>query len=322
MSTKKSAACREHGKSLSSRHSMADKIPLRSEGQQLESILEELQREQQIKETTGWETGFSHLSRALDGILPGVYFLIGPPACGKTSFAKQLLDQVAKHNGVPGVFFSFAENIKELRIKTMARLSGMESREIRRGSAYLLHWYGVPKRHYTDAEGLPPSWDKLKKTAEEAQSWLDLIYLIQCDRETDLQRIEEQIREVTNIRNTDRALVVIDDCQCLGSSERDLTRRFAMVAEALQRTAVHLETPILALCPDLQKERSALPQIWTDLAPSADVILVMEIDLERTKKLTESNMALTLHIVKNRGGERGQLAFDFYPAFAKFVEIA
>ena len=300
---------------------MADKILLRSEGQQLESILEELQREQQIKEITGWGTGFPDLSRALDGMLPGVYYLIGPPGCGKTSFAKQLLDQVAKHNGVPGVFFSFGENIRELRIKTMSRLSGMESREIRRGSAYLLHWYGVPKRHYTDAEGLPPSWDKLKKAAEEAQSWLDLVYLIQCGRETDLHWIEEQTREVKNIKGTDRAMVVIDDCQCLASSELDFTRRFTMVAEALQRTAVDLKVPILAVCPDLQKERSALPQIWTDLAPSADAILVMQIDPERTKKLTEPNLALTLHIVKNRGGERGQLAFDFYPAFSKFVAI-
>jgi replicative DNA helicase len=301
---------------------MADKTTLRSEGQQLEAILEELQQEHKIREISGWETGFPHFSRALDGILPGVYLLIGPPACGKTSFAKQLVDQVAKHNGVPGVFFSFAENNKELRIKTLARLSGMENREIRRGSAYLLHWYGVPKAHYTDAEGLPPSWDKLKKTAEEAQSWLDLIYLLQCDRETNLQRIEEQIREVGSIKGTDRALVVIDDCQYLRSGEGELTSRFAMVAEALQRTAVNLEVPVLAVCPDLREDRSALPQIWTDLAPSADVILVMEVDLERTKKLTEPNLALSLHIVKNRGGERGQLAFDFYPAFAKFVEIA
>ena len=301
---------------------MAEKTPLQSEGEQLESFLGELQTEQQIREIAGLETGFPNLSRALDGIHPGFYLLIGPPACGKTSFAKQLLDQVAKHNGVPGVFFSFAENIKELRIKTLARLSGIESRDIRRGSAYLLHWYGAPKTHYADAEGLPPSWDKLKKTAAEAQSWLDLIYLIQSGRETDLQRIEEQIREVEKIKGIDHSMAVIDDCQCLASSERELTSRFLVVAEALQRTAVNLAGPILAVCPDLREDHNALPQIWSDRAPSADVILVMEIDPERTKKLTEPNLALTLHIVKNRGGERGQLAFDFYPAFAKFVEVA
>ena len=206
---------------------MAENIPLQSEGEQLESFLDELQKEQQIKEIAGWETGFSHLSRALDGILPGLYLLIGPPACGKTSFATQLLDQVAEHNTVPGVFFSFAERKKELRIKTLARLSGIENKEIRRGSAYLLHWYGVPKAQHTELERLPPSWDKLKKSAEEAKTWLDLIYLIECGRDIDLRRIEDQIRVVESIKGTDRVMVVIDDCQRLGNIEQKLTDRVA-----------------------------------------------------------------------------------------------
>ena len=301
---------------------MAEKIPFQSEGEQLESFLDELQREQPIKEIAGWETGFSHLSRALDGILPGLYLLIGPPACGKTSFAKQLLDQVAKHNSVPGVFFSFAERKKELRIKTLARLSGIENKEIRRGSAYLLHWYGVPKAQHTALERLPPSWDKLKKSAEEARTWLDLIYLIECGRDIDLRRIEDQIREVESIKGTDRVMVVIDDCQRLGNIEQKLTDRVALVVDELQRAAVSLQIPILAVCPDLREDRSSLPQMWSDKAPSADVILVMEIDLERTKKLVEPNQALTLHIIKNRGGEKGKLAFEFVPAFSKFTEVA
>jgi len=301
---------------------MAEKIPFQSEGEQLESFLDELQREQPIKEIAGWETGFSHLSRALDGILPGLYLLIGPPACGKTSFAKQLLDQVAKHNRVPGVFFSFAERKKELRIKTLARLSGIENKEIRRGSAYLLHWYGVPKAQHTALERLPPSWDKLKKSAEEARTWLDLIYLIECGRDIDLRRIEDQIREVESIKGTDRVMVVIDDCQRLGNIEQKLTDRVALVVDELQRAAVSLQIPILAVCPDLREDRSSLPQMWSDRVPSADVILVMEIDLERTKKLIEPNQALTLHIIKNRGGQKGKLAFEFVPAFSKFTEVA
>jgi replicative DNA helicase len=301
---------------------MAEKIQFQSEGEQLESFLDELQREQQIKEIAGWETGFSHLSRALDGILPGLYLLIGPPACGKTSFAIQLLDQVAKHNTVPGVFFSFAERKKELRIKTLARLSGIENKEIRRGSAYLLHWYGVPKAQHTEIERLPPSWDKLKKSAEEAKTWMDLIYLIECGRDIDLRRIEDQIREVERLKDTDRVMVVIDDCQRLGNIEQKHTDRVAPVVDELQRAAMTLRIPILAVCPDLREDRITLPQMWSDRAPSADVILVMEIDLERTKKLIEPNQALTLHIIKNRGGEKGKLTFEFVPAFSKFTELA
>src|SRR5206468_4929101 len=107
--------------------SMAEKQALQSEGAQLAEVLNELEAEHVVKEISGWETGFANLDRALDGILPGLYLLIGPPACGKTSLAKQLLDQVIMYNNVPGVFFTLAETSKELRIKTLARLSGLES---------------------------------------------------------------------------------------------------------------------------------------------------------------------------------------------------
>src|SRR4026207_1619152 len=107
---------------------MTDKQAIRSEGEQLEEVLDELQRDQAVKEIAGCESGFDNLSRALDGVRPGLHLLIGPPGIGKTSFAKQLLDQVAMRHNTGGVFFSFAESKKELRIKTLARLSEMDSR--------------------------------------------------------------------------------------------------------------------------------------------------------------------------------------------------
>src|SRR3989442_2325115 len=193
-------ACPQAGKIANLRpSSMAAKYPIKSEGEQLESLLGELEKEHAVKEISGWETGFANLSRALDGILPGLYLLIGPPACGKTSLAKQLLDQAAMNNSVPGIFFSFAERKKELRIKTLARLSGVENREIRRGSAYLLHWYGVPRLGNVDAGQLPPSWEKLRRSAEEARSWLDLTYIVECDRRMTLDDIEDQIQAVKQI---------------------------------------------------------------------------------------------------------------------------
>jgi replicative DNA helicase len=299
---------------------MTDKRSLQSEGEQLDAVLEELQNDNAVREISGWETGFPNLSRALDGILPGLYLLIGPPASGKTSLAKQLLDQVVMRNAAPGVFFSLAETSKELRIKTLARLSGLESREIRRGSAYLLHWYGVPKAHHAEAEQLAPSWEKLKRTAEEARSWLDRIYLVECDRETKLLHIEEQIQQVKSIKGTDRVMVVIDDCQSLGNRELTLNDRLVIVAEELQGAAMNLGIAILAVWPDLGGKSATSPQAWAEKLPGADAILVLEKDHERTKQLTEPNQAMRLHIVKNRGGERAKLALDFYPAFSRFAE--
>jgi replicative DNA helicase len=296
------------------------KSPIQSEGAQLESFLDELEKERAVKEISGWETGFANLSRALDGILPGLYLLVGPPASGKTSLAKQLLDQVVLHNVIPAGFFSFSETAKELRIKTLARLSGLESREIRRGSAYLLHWYGVPKAHYGAAEQLPPSWEKLKQTTRAAKKWLDLMYLVDCEANTSLREIEQCISEIRAAANAEKIFVVIDDSQRLGGLDRPLAARLPLVAEQLQATAVKLRTPVFAVWPNLDDTAKSHPQVWAVRVASPDVILVLETDRERTKKLTEPNQALTLHIVKNRGGETGQLAFDFFPAFSKFAE--
>jgi replicative DNA helicase len=301
--------------------SMAAKYPIKSEGEQLESFLGELEKEHAVKEISGWETGFANLDRALDGILPGLYLLIGPPACGKTSLVKQLLDQVVMQNGVPGAFFSLTETSKELRIKTLARLSGLECREIRRGSAYLLHWYGVPKAHYADVNELPPSWQKLQQSAREAKSWLDLTYIVACEANTDRREIEKCIGELRATANSEKIFVVIDDCQRLGQRDQALAKRLPIITEQLQETAVNLKTPILAIWPNLGEIVESQPQAWSEKIASPDVILVLEKDPERNKRLTEPTQALILHIVKNRGSEKGKIAFDFFPAFSKFTEV-
>jgi len=233
--------------------------------------------------------------------------------------SETLLDQIVMQNSVPGIFFSFTESKKELRIKTLSRLSGIESREIRRGSAYLLHRYGVPKRTVA-AEELPPSWEKVKKVAEDAHRWLELLYLIECPRHMNIRQIEEQIQEVTRTRSSDQMIVVIDDSQRLGPVNQPIRDYFTNITEQLQSIAVNRNIPVLAVWPELMEETKSSPYAWSDKTPSADVILVMETDLERSKKLTEPNQAVTLHIAKNRGGEKGKLAFDFFPAFSKFVE--
>jgi replicative DNA helicase len=301
---------------------MEKKSPLESEGTVLDAVLNELQREHAVKEIAGCETGFSNLSRALDGIRPGLYLLVGASAIGKTAFARQLLDQVALHNRTTGIFFSFAETKKELRIKTLARLSGLDQREIRRGSAYLLHWYGVPRLAAGDAADLPPSWEKLKRTAEEARSWLDLIYLVECQHSTTVNEIEAQIAELRAQTGSEQMMIVIDDCQRLGAADQALDMRLPIIAEQLQQTAMSLNATVLAVWPNLDSSGSVPTQAWSEKVASPDVVFVMEKDSERSKKLTEPNQAIILHIVKNRCGEKGKLAFDFYPTFSKFTEVS
>jgi replicative DNA helicase len=301
---------------------MVDETRLVSEGAALDEFLDELQREHEVREIAGWDTGFANLNRALDGVFPGLYLLIGRPACGKTSFAKQLLDQVAMRNNAIGVFFSFAESKQELRIKTLARLSGMENREIRRGSAYLLHWYGVPRLAGNETEQLSPSWERVRRAAENARNWLDSIFLLECGKGATVETLAAPLCGIRAPMDKRDVMVVIDDCQRLGAGDQPLEARLPFVTEQLQSLAKDANAALFAVWPDLRENGGVAPQTWAERALGADVVMVIEEDAERTKKLSEPNQALTLNVVKNRGGERGKLAFDFLPAFSQFVEAA
>jgi replicative DNA helicase len=305
-----------------SRKAMADESRLTSEGAALDEFLDELQREHEVREIAGWDSGFANLNGALDGILPGLYLLVGRPACGKTAFARQLLDQLAMGNDAVGVFFSFAESKRELRIKTLARLSGMENREIRRGSAYLLHWYGVPRLAGAETDQLSPSWERVTRAAEHARSWLDSIFLLECGAGTTAAALAAEIRDIATLMNKRKTIVVIDDCQRLGAGDQPLQARLPLVTEQLQSLAKDMNVGLFAVWPDLRESGEVAPQTWAERALAADVVMVMEQDPERTKKLTEPAQAVNIHIVKNRGGDKGKLSFDFQPAFSRFVEAA
>jgi replicative DNA helicase len=299
---------------------MSEKERPASEAEEIDSFLAELESGGEVKDIAGWETGFSNLSRVLNGISPGLYLLIAPPASGKSAFVKQLLDQVARHNSVPALFFAFAEKKSDLRIRTLARLSGLESRDIRRGAGYLLHTYGAPKRRLEDPEQLPASWEKLKLAAEAAKSWLDLVYICECDEKTTLKDVERRVRELRQLKKSQSLMVVIDDSQRLGDPALSLDARLPLVVERLHDLAIRLDLPLLATSPELVP--AAAPQQWAERVAGADVIMVMEEAAERTKQLTEPARAIALHVVKNRGGEKGTLRFDFSPALSKFVEVA
>ncbi len=85
-----------------------------------------------------------------------------------------------------------------------------------------------------------------------------------------------------------------------------------------------LQVPMLATWPDFGREESSnrlTAQEWGERVASADVVLVMENDMERTKTLTEPSRAIALQIVKNRRGEKATLPFDFHPSFSNFEEV-
>ena len=93
------------------------------------------------------------------------------------------------------------------------------------------------------------------------------------------------------------------------------------VSEQLQQSARKFNLPVLATWPDLESGDGALAQRWGEKLASPDVVLVMERDSTRSRAIDELRQAIILHVVKNRGGEKGHLAYDFAAAFAAFTEV-
>jgi replicative DNA helicase len=293
-------------------------LPL-SEAEELDSLLDELAADASVREIAGWRSGFAGWDRLLSGILPGFSLLVGPPACGKTTFVKQLCDQVAMLNAVPVAFCALGESKLDLRVRTHARLSGLENREIRKGRSFVLHSYGVPKASAGDAD-LPPSWRKLEVGASEARSWLARIYMLEGSDKVGLSEIREHVAGIMQRANGARVFIVIDDVQRLEAREPDLHKRLLLIADQLHGFCRQMDLSLLAVWPDFE-ESSSNAWAWGEKVPGANMVMVMANDPERSRKLTEPNRAINLYIVKNREGEKAMLQFDFQPAFSRFDEV-
>ena len=84
----------------------------------------------------GYSTGFRHLDTIITGLTPGLFVIAGPPSAGKTTFVKQLADQVAAaDDGPPVLFFTYEQSAFDIRIKTLARLSRCNNEDLKAGKA-------------------------------------------------------------------------------------------------------------------------------------------------------------------------------------------
>jgi hypothetical protein len=115
-------------------------------------------------------------------------------------------------------------------------------------------------------------------------------------------------------------MIVIDDSQRLGAADQSLEARLPLAGEQLQSLAKTLNAALFAVWPDLRENGEVVSRTWAERALAADVVMILQEDPEQTKKLMGPAQAMNIHIVKNRGGDRGKLFFDFQPAFSRFAE--
>ncbi len=167
-------------------------VPLRisSEGEDWANYLQEMA----AKQGKIFETGFVGLDESLGGLSPSLMLVVDQDAGRLSGFLKQLADQVAARSRVPCLYLSFAVPKSILRVRTLARLSGVPARDIEKGR--------IKKGS--------PEWESVERNGREAAEWLKWLFVVDADPEMDFAQVREMGRQLLESNGASTCLVVVD----------------------------------------------------------------------------------------------------------------
>ncbi len=251
----------------------------------------------------GYWSGFSHLDAVIGGLRPGVFVIAAAPSAGKTTFIKQMADQVAECNdGVPVLFFSYEQSASELRRKTLARLSKIDNQRIREGK--------VQEGDLAVAvEYIRRFGRRLKVIEADVRHNVGMIRLI-------AQREKHQAGK--------SPVIFIDYLQIMPAADLKMKDKRAEVdslVSELRRLARDIDVPVIVI--------SSMSRAYYDQAKvegfkesggieyGADLAAIMSVQAE-TPDRTERSIDLV--ILKNRNGGRRIVELNYKMKFDTFAD--
>ena len=312
-----------------------------TETEEVDLLLEDLAKRTNTKGFAGLDSGFKHLNHVLNGLDRGLIIAAGPPSCGKTTLMKQIIDEVAEKENVPVVFFSYEQSAEELRIKTLARLARVDTRDIIKGR--------------TDHQVTSPGsdgpetliWDQVVKAAEKYKTFSKHVKIIEAGRETITEKIQLTLQDIKRRAKADKILVVIDYLQIMPAVDPLTNRPFPstkdrvdFLCSELRRLARELDSPIIAISSENReayksnkKPTMAAFKESGGIEYSADVAIALWTDRHReddnhmpdlfgsgSRTPKDHKRDITLFVLKNRNGELAEITLSFQPDIATFTE--
>lgn len=260
----------------------------------------------------GFDSGFKNFNMTFNGVSAGLHVLAAVPGCGKSTFAWQLANQVAS-NKIPTVYVHFEQSKKDMLDKSLARMSGINSRHISRGRLNL----------DSSHNGLQVA-DVLKSYAKTIAPWT---VVLEGDETTDVSEIERFFKEILKKLGAEKGLLLVDYLQMIPVS-KDVGGLFSTMDKtsynlsALRRIARNSNVPVVAIssmnrASYKSKSMASFKESGNiEFAADTASILFQEGGFcEKTR-----SKPLSLNVLKNRNGETARINFDFYPEVAKFVE--
>lgn len=295
----------------------------KTEGEELDAYFAELEASQKTgRDFLGLDTGFMHLNRVINGLTPGLIVLGAMPSTGKTTFAKQVADQVVERNADAAcLFVSLEQSKEELRVKTLSRLSGVENRDMQRG------------RLDTTGEG----WSKVVEAKDTFAGFAGRMQVLEGDRLTTVDKIRLAALQLRQKTQAGRLLIVVDYLQILPVDKDfgDLRQKVNFVTSELRRIGRDLDAPVLAIASinraAYNSTRGSLDAFKEsgDVEFSADVALMLVKEDDNQKKgdlnflgLMRPYRTVYLDVIKNRNGELSRVELRFFPEVSAFQEVS
>lgn len=197
-----------------------------------------------------WATGFPVLDEYLGGgVRAGELTLLGgPQGLGKTTFALQMLRNVAVE-GRPGLFFSYEHDASTMMAKLLALESGealgLDGLTLAQVRTELQRVDASGGDMVARFSGLPGGVEAISGVAAYSQR---LFIHESSGKHTDIDQIRRTIEEVTSSRGGN-PVVIVDYLQKIpvpGSTHVE-EERVTLVVEALKDLALELRVPVVAI---------------------------------------------------------------------------
>lgn len=198
-----------------------------------------LQKVTQQTESPVIPTGWGKLDRLLDGgIYPECWIIGAVPSLGKTTFALQMADRIAK-SGREVIFFSMEMSAEDLIARSLSRITfeinpklAKRTREISAG----WKWAG-----YSQAER-----DLINQAVDVYSEYADNIIFIEGSKDTTVQRIRDIVQEH---KTENLGAVFLDYIQIVTPEDPRLsdTKHIENVVSELKRISRDFETAVIAI---------------------------------------------------------------------------
>lgn len=178
------------------------------------------------KQGKTFETGFVGFDETVGGLGPGLILVLDSDSDRLCGFLKQFADQVAEQSKLSCLYLSFEHPKATLRVRTLARLSGVSAQDIEKGRL---------KKDSRD-------WLKVEESGRQAAEWMKRLYVAEADPGTGAGLVRDMCQRLLTTSGEPTCLLVVDSLERLGAGSESLR---SVVAE-LKKLSESLDVLVVA----------------------------------------------------------------------------